>query len=393
MKGNEDDFGLGDIQFDDILDDVGVEEPAGDDTPPAGGDEGKETIENVSDEAPGEEPEGSEGDANDDPDEGDEGDQRKEKGGPETTEEEEEDGKEDEGEEDPASEGGESTVVGEVLQSLGFEMPETPYEDTPEGLAQMVQDVGNQMAMEQMQEVFDRYPLIQKHFEYVQNGGRSDEFIKAFDGTRDYDKLELSEDDTAMHRQVLSDYLTKKGHDRDFIEDMLKDYDDSERLYEKATKAHAALKKGQAEERKQLLEQQKAQKAQAEKERQEFWEGMYDAIDKTDELAGIQLPKRDKSRFFEYISKPVTRDGRTQRDIDHAEAEMPMRLAIDYLMFKGFDVSTLMGKKKATKKVQTLKERMEKGGSRKLKSGKGPSKREGTGIDLEQIDYNLDAIL
>ena len=380
MDGNEEDeFGLGDIQFDDILDEIGEEadlpgEEIDKDTPPDpnGDDKG--------------------GSDNDDPKKGnkrDEGNEEEEEEEPERDPQDKGESEKEE-EDDPAGgeKGNDTTVVSEILEGLGYET-DTEYEDTSEGLMQMVQDVGAQMAEEQLQSIFEKFPLIQKHFEFVYNGGKSDEFLKAFDGTRDYDKLNLNEDDVVMQRQILSDYLTRKGHDREFIDDMLKDYSDSEKLYDKAEKALKGLRTEQATERTRLIENQKKAAAEDAKRREEFWNGMQKTIADADELAGISLPKKDKSRFFEYISKPVTREGHTQRDLDHAEAEMSTKLAIDYLMFKGFDLSTLTEKKKATKNVKTLKARLKDGESKRSKSGSQKrEERKGTGIDLEGIDYS-----
>lgn len=279
------------------------------------------------------------------------------------------------------------TLVGEILSKLGYEV-EDEYEDTTEGLLQLTQDMSSKMAEDQLDELFEKYPLVKNHLEYVLNGGDSQEFMQAYDPQLDYEKIEISEDDVRSQKGILADYFAAKGHDRDFIEEMLEDYEDTGKLFQKSQAAKTALAQQQGAQRQQLLEQQKQQRAKQEEEQTQFWNGVYETISNTDEFAGITVPKRDKAKFFDYVSKPVTKEGFTQRDLDHREAQMDVKLAIDYLMYKGFNLDKIINTKAKTKATTSLRDRISKNEER-VKSARKASRRPSSAIDLDALDLDI----
>ncbi len=278
----------------------------------------------------------------------------------------------------------ESTVVSEILDSLGYE---GEYEDTAEGLTAMTKDIASQMADERIDEVLEKFPLVKKHMEYVLAGGESQKFMKAFDPTLDYNQMEIAEDDARSQKAILTDYFNQKGHDGDFIKEMLEDYEDSGKLFKKAEAAKQALGKVQAQEKEQLVERQRAE-LQAQQEKQmEFWNGVQETIKESKEFAGLQVPEREKTKFFNYLSKPVTKEGYTQRDLDHSEAEMEVKLAIDYLMYKGFNLENIINKKAKTTATKTLRQKIAQN-EETVKSARKRSTRKKS-FDLDNLDLNI----
>ena len=278
----------------------------------------------------------------------------------------------------------ESTVVSEILDSLGYE---GEYEDTAEGLTAMTKDIASQMADERIDEVLEKFPLVKKHMEYVLAGGESQKFMKAFDPTLDYNQMEIAEDDARSQKAILTDYFNQKGHDGDFIKEMLEDYEDSGKLFKKAEAAKQALGKVQAQEKEQLVERQRAE-LQAQQEKQmEFWNGVQETIKESKEFAGLQVPEREKTKFFNYLSKPVTKEGYTQRDLDHSEAEMDVKLAIDYLMYKGFNLENIINKKAKTTATKTLRQKIAQN-EETVKSARKRSTRKKS-FDLDNLDLNI----
>lgn len=281
-----------------------------------------------------------------------------------------------------------NTVVGDILEKLGYDT-ENEYDDTTEGLLQLTQDVGSQMAEDQLDQLFEKFPLVKNHLQYVLSGGDSQQFMKAYDPNNDYSKMDVSEGDIGTQRAVLSDYFKTKGHEDDFIQEILEDYQDSGKLFTKATRAKDALAESQAKEREQLLEGQKTQKAQDSKQQKEFWNGVYDTIENSTEFAGLTVPKREKAKFFGYISNPVNRNGQTQRDIDHGSAEMEVKLAIDYLMFKGFKLDDIIQTKAKTSNTKSLRDKISKN-EEKIRSAKKTNRRSrGGDFDLDSLDLNF----
>ena len=79
--------------------------------------------------------------------------------------------------------------------------------------------------------MFEAFPLVQQHLEYVLNGGDSQQFMRAYDPTTDFDKLDIPEENVRLQKSILTDYFTVKGHDKDFISELLEDYEYTGKLF------------------------------------------------------------------------------------------------------------------------------------------------------------------
>ena len=278
------------------------------------------------------------------------------------------------------------SVVSEILAKLGYDL-EGDYEDTSEGLVALTKDAAGKMAEDQLEGLFEKFPIIKKHLEYTMAGGDSKQFMETFGSSNDYTDLRISKDDVGMQKTVLGEYFHAKGHDKEFIDEILEDYEDSGKLFDKASRAKEALVKVQASSREQLVVQQKAQQQEAYREQERFWGDLNKTIDESTELAGITLPARDKKKFFEYISKPVTREGQTQRDLDHKGAELDVKLAMDYLMYRGFDLDKIISTKAKTVSARSLKDKISRTG-KSLKSANKASRRK-PDVDFDDLDLSI----
>ena len=318
---------LDDISFDDVMQDVlpqdGLEDLAID-TPKD--EEVEEEVEDIVEDPTDDEDEYDEDEYDEDEDEDEDEDDYDE-----DEDEEDEDDEDDEDEED--EEVYDASVVNEVLANLGYD-PTNEYEDTPEGLTKMTQEVASKLADERIDDLLEEYPNVKAHLEYVMNGGESNTFLEANHKEGDYELLEIREDDINTQRNVLGNYLHLKGHDKDFINELLEDYEDNGKLLDKATLAKDAMSKYQQEHRSKIQEEQRLTTQQQTEQNNEFWSGVANTIQDSREFAGIKITEREKKDFYHYISQPVDKAGKTQRDLDHLEADMDVKLAIDYLMYK-----------------------------------------------------------
>ena len=320
--------------------------------------------------------------------EDDEEDDEYEEGEDEEEEDEDEDDDDDEYEEDDEDDEDEEddSVVGNILDALGYDVDEE-YEDTAEGLTALTKDMAGRMASEQIEDVLGKFPLVKDHLNYVLNGGQSQEFMQAYDPNMDYNTLKISESDINSQKAILGDYLAIKGHDNDFISEMLEDYEDSGKLFNKSESARKALSKYQGQEREQLMEKQMQDQKETQAKQEEFWNGVADVISESREFAGLNVPEKDKNKFFNYLSTPVNKNGLTQRDVDHQEADMEIKLAIDYLMYTGFDLGSLIDTKATTKSTRSLKERIMKNESRGKSARK--SSRRNKNFDVDDLDLTI----
>jgi len=278
------------------------------------------------------------------------------------------------------------TVVSEVISKLGYKL-EGDYSDTTEGLVEMTKEVASKMADDRIDEVLEAFPLVKEHLQYVLSGGQSQEFMKAYDPNLDYNTFKLEETDTRSQKAILSDYFSIKGHDKEFINEMLEDYEDSGKLHAKAEAARTALGKAQEQQRGQLIEQQQKQRDAQHAEQQKFWNEIADTIKTSKEFQGLTVPEKEKSKFFNYLSRPVTREGYTQRDLDHSEAAVDVKLAIDYLMYKGFNLNDIINTKAKTKQSKSLREKIMKN-EETVKSARKAS-RSKKSFDLDDLDLSI----
>tara|TARA_R100001015_G_C4626206_1_gene185069 strand:- start:780 stop:1859 length:1080 start_codon:yes stop_codon:yes gene_type:complete len=278
------------------------------------------------------------------------------------------------------------TVVSEILEKLGYEADEE-YEDTADGLADMTKEIASKMADDRIDEVLKSFPLVKQHLEYVLAGGESQNFMKVNDPNLDFNNMEIAQDDIRNQKAILSEYFTQKGHDKAFIKEMLEDYEDAGKLHGKADQARQALGKVQAQRKEQLLSKQRQEMQKQQEQQENFWSDVAETIQESKEFAGLQVPEKEKSKFFDYLSKPVNQNGYTQRDVDHAEANMEVKLAIDYLMYKGFDLNSIINKKATTKATKSLRDKISKN-EEKVKSARRAT-RKSKNIDLDNLDLSL----
>lgn len=276
-----------------------------------------------------------------------------------------------------------SSVAFEVAKTLGFEL-ENDYEDSLEGLTNFVRDISQNAAEEQLAGLFEQFPEVQQHLDYVLAGGDSREFFQRQGQQIDYNSIEVKEDDVSMQRAILAQFLQTKGHDTEFIQDTIDTYEDSGRLFNNAQKAKQHLVQFQEEEQKQLMEQQQQLYQQQQEQQQEFWNEVADTIESGNEFAGVRIPDREKSNFFDYISQPVGQNGETQRDLDYQEAGTDVKLAIDYMLYSGFDLNGIIEKKAKTQAAKNLRQRIVSNEER-VKSARKQQRRS-TNVDFDQLD-------
>ena len=248
-------------------------------------------------------------------------------------------------------------IVGQIASVLGFEL-DGEYEETVDGLTNFVRDISQQAAEDQLQALFEQYPEVQKHLDYVMTGGSSEQFLQANNPQTDYASIELDEESVDMQRAVMGQYLLAKGHDREFVMEMVDTLESNGKLYNKSLSARDELAQAQEQYRQQMLEAQRAEYEAQKQQEEAFWNDIAETIESENNFAGITIPDRSKAEFFDYISAPVGPNGETQRDLDMMELDLETRIAMDYLAFSGFDLNGIIDKKARTKSAQSLREKI-----------------------------------
>ena len=280
----------------------------------------------------------------------------------------------------------ETSIAGQISNILGFDT-EFEYADTVEGLTEYVKDMAQEVAEDQIEDLFRQFPEVQQHLDYVLAGGNSGQFFEAYNPQLDYGNLQVEEGDVGVQKALLAQYFDAKGHPQEFIEEMLNDYEDTGRLYSKAQIAQQELAAAQEEQRQYMFEQQQEEYARLQEEQEEFWGGVADVIESGNSFGGVTIPDVEKANFFEYISAPVNEEGQTQRDLDYAESDMDIKLAMDYLLYSGFDLEGIIDTKARTRSARDLRDRIISNEER-VRSAKGAQRRKQKTFDPDQLDIN-----
>ena len=252
---------------------------------------------------------------------------------------------------------GDDSIISSIAKSLGYDV-EKEYAETEEGLAEFTKDIAQNIAEEQLEGLFKQFPLVQKHLDFVMAGGDPEKFFDAYNPRASFENIELEQEDSRTQKYMISEFLKTKGHDDEFIKDMINDYEDSGKLYDRAKVAQRNLATMQKQERDSMVREQQEQQMRAQQENERFWEGVASTIQEGKEFAGIRIPDREKAKFFDYISEPISENGQTRRDKDYAEANLEAKLALDYLMYKGFNLKDIIDVKAKTASATSLRDKV-----------------------------------
>ena len=124
-----------------------------------------------------------------------------------------------------------NNIVSEIASTLGFEL-EGEYEETVDGITNFVRDISQKAAEDQLQGLFEQYPEVQKHLDFLMAGGNSSEFLQTYNPQTDFGAIEMEETDVNIQRAVLGQFFYNKGHDQEFINDMLDTLEDKTFIFD-----------------------------------------------------------------------------------------------------------------------------------------------------------------
>ena len=259
---------------------------------------------------------------------------------------------------DETEESGEEIPLVEELRTLiGYES-DVEYEESPEGLVQLFRDSADKRAEEQLDRIFEEYPLVQQLLQFQLNGGSPDLFVQTFLSPTDYEKIELGEKDLVAQERVLTEELRLRGYDEDAIREEIDEAKSSGRLLKKAERSLEVLKKHQKDSRSELLASQQEAARKAREEQEALRTKAEELIQKSTEIRGIPIPEKDKAAFVDYLFKTDPATGATAYQKDVSASDMDVEIATAYLLFKKFDLSGVITRRATTAKTKSLRERL-----------------------------------
>lgn len=276
-------------------------------------------------------------------------------------------------------------VVDEVAQQFGLELEEdTP--DTLEGINKVVREASTKMAEQQMSQVWEAFPDVKEYAEYRANGGDPDSFRENYLSANSYSDLNV--ENTDHQKMLVKEQMKEQGFDDSDIQDEINELSDANLLQNKAKRAQKYLTKKQEKKKQELVQQQK-QKAQQQKQQiQQEWNQIENTIEESDQFKGLKIPETEKSDFYKWMREPQ-QDGKTQREKQLQNVDLETHLMIDYLLYKGGNLSNLVDNLATTKNAETLANKL-KGNKRQTKSRQFNDNNGTADVsDIESIDFAL----
>lgn len=237
---------------------------------------------------------------------------------------------------------------------LGYEV-EGDFAEDYDGLAAYTSAVGEQIAKEQLEKIFASMPDVKEYFEYRANNGDPLKYFEAQQAEVDYNAVDLSNE--AHQKRVIIDGMRQQGFGDEDITRMVESYEDAGILADNAGVYLKQLQANQGRHKEALLAQQQEQAATQRAEAEAYWNSVHDTI-VGGNLKGMQIPQRQRSKFYEWMTTPVNDQGYTQRDLDRQNIDQETALAVEYLLYQGFDLKKLAGNAAATQKVSSLKSKL-----------------------------------
>lgn len=253
----------------------------------------------------------------------------------------------------------EASVIDQLAKELGYEIPENEqFEESIPGLVKYSKFVAEQMANEKVNEIFEQFPDIAEYYEYRSLGGDPKKFFSAKNPEIDYSAVDIK--DEGVQKTIMKKFLESQGLEAEEITSTIEDLSTTGLLEKQATIAQKRLASLQASERESLVTSQK-EAAAAEKVAVEKWWGQVEeTINTAKDIKGFTLSEKDKKDFYNYLAKPVDKQGRSQAMIESASPAVDEYLALMFLKFKKFNLGEYVNKAGKTAATVSLRDKLRK---------------------------------
>jgi hypothetical protein len=247
--------------------------------------------------------------------------------------------------------GGDEGTVVSLINEFGFTPPENKqYEESYDGLKEMVNDMASAARNSVFAELEERLPDVAKFLEYRLNGGDPGKFFENVKKLTDYSSIEITEENVVVQKQVYRDFLVRSGFTPEEADEEVMEAEQLSVLEKKAKLAKDKLvQMTQKEHEAEQARLKKEADEQAEADRKELV-AMQQAV-KSGKLATFEVPESEKVLFWNWLVKPVDKEGATARDKAAAAMTREQRLALEYLVFKGVDLTKVKPLKAAPGKA------------------------------------------
>ena len=274
-----------------------------------------------------------------------------------------------------AQEDEEQGVIDTLRTKMGYEI-EGEFSEDYDGVVKFTDAVAKEIAKEQLDTVFTQFPDVEQYLQYRYNGGDPKQYFQATAPVVDYSAIEITDENVSIQRAVVEEFMQRNGYTHEEVSETVQEYIDAGILQRQAGRSLTKLQKLQEQEAANLITQQKAQAEERQQKLETQWKNIRNTID-VGSVRGFEIPKADRNKFYSWMSDAVDNQGRTQRLLDREQMDLETQVAMEYLLWKKFDLSKLVSNTKNTKKAQNLKQKLQqnKPASQRMKGGRNAASK------------------
>lgn len=229
------------------------------------------------------------------------------------------------------------------------------YEDTEEGIIKWNNDVAEIKANAKLKAYLERFPDVADYAKARQQGKTAEEYFKR--QSTSWSNTKLDSTNKEQLKEVIIDSYIKDGWSKADADKSVKLYEDSDQLKTFGEAAYNKLVKAEKTAIANEEDNYKRRVIEYEEQVTKQWEAIKQTVEKGT-LGNISIPEADRVQFFNYIATPIDEKGNSARDIAYSKLTDEGRLQLDFLLFKGLNIKSLIEANAKSQNVINLRSKM-----------------------------------
>jgi hypothetical protein len=231
-----------------------------------------------------------------------------------------------------------------MMEKYSLDLAEQQYDNSPEGIAHLVDNVAPMVAEKLLQDHFASIPYMAEFYEHVSMGRGLETFL-ARNQKPAFESIDIREPNAdatepivkQLHenqRAMIRLELQSKGMDLEEAESFVDLTESAGKLFERANKAKTYLKVRHEAAINQMMKEEEEAIQEEEREKQETAKIAIQMFEKND-FGGLSIPVADLKLFRDAVFQ-TDGQGKTLMDYKRERLTLAQRLFIDYIILKDF---------------------------------------------------------
>lgn len=263
------------------------------------------------------------------------------------------------------------SIFSEVNSLMGMDIDVSGFPETVEGFANYAKELSNNLADQTIAQIFNAYPDVQAYLDLRMQGGNAQQFLKQHIESDNFESMEVSEENESQWINIVTQAYQEMGMNSDDIREQVEELRDTGMLQRNAERSLKYLKNKKATE----LENFKAQEAKRHEEEKQKIQQQWDEIGNivsNGNVKGMVIPNSERNKFYNWMSMP-DEQGKSEAMKARETMDTETAIAIEYMLYKGFDFASLAKNISKTNKAQELRSRLKtnNSSSKRMSSKKG----------------------